>query len=306
MMKKRYTILLSVLIVLVILLIPLIFNKKEYRGLEAPSLADVNHSEVFFKNQEEQLNLAGMLMIPEGEGPYPTVVIIQGSGPSFRGNGWYLSVIKHLQDNNIAVLIPDKRGCEKSEGQWIGANFDQLANDALSAIEFIKIQEQFEPSYIGLVGMSQGGWIAPVAATKSDDVSFFASISGASVSVEEQLLHEEIHNISEYTYPLLARLIAPISTSKLKQMDHLSAYSDFDPITYLKELEIPVMFAFGEGDKNVPVNACIDRLKENNLNHFSIKTYPDGGHVIVDDESARVSARFLNDLALFIKEVENE
>ena len=293
--------LLAILIVVVILLLPFVFNREEYQHFEAPGLSDIDYSEVFFTNETNNLKLAGMLMVPEGTGPFPTVVIIQGSGPSFRDNGWYLSIVKHLQDNGIAVVIPDKRGCEKSEGEWIGASFDELANDAISAIAFVKTQDHFEYAYIGLVGMSQGGWIAPVAATKSEDVSFIASLSGATVSAEEQLLYEEMHNISKYTYPFIAKMIAPITTNRLRKMDHLSAYADFDPISYLKAVDVPVLFAFGEGDKYVPVNACIERLEGNGLDDFEINTYPNGGHAIIDVASNRVSKRCLNDLATFIK-----
>lgn len=304
-MRKRNAILSVVTIFVIFLLLPLIFNKRGHQHFEAPDLSEVDYSEVLYTNETDNLKLAGMLMVPEGEGPFPTAVVIQGSGPSFRDNGWYLSIVKHLQDNGIAVLIPDKRGCEKSEGEWIGANFDELANDAISAIEFIKTQDRFEYDYIGLVGMSQGGWIAPVAATKSEDVSFIASLSGATVNAEEQLLHEEIHNISQYTYPFIARMFAPITTNRLKKMEHLSSYADFDPIPYLKDVEVPVLFAFGEGDKYVPVSASIERLEENGLNHFEIKTYPNGGHAIIDIESNIVSKRCLNDLATFIKGIEN-
>ncbi|NNL15258.1 MAG: prolyl oligopeptidase family serine peptidase [Flavobacteriaceae bacterium] len=303
-MKKRRVILLAILAIVIILLIPLIFKNREYKPLVAPSLSEINYSEVFFTNESDNLKLAGMLMLPEGTGPFPTAVIIQGSGPSFRNNGWYLSVVKHLQDNGIAVLIPDKRGSEKSEGKWIGANFDELANDALSAAEYIKTQNGFEHSNIGFVGMSQGGWIAPVAATKSEDIAFIASLSGATVTTDEQLLHEEIYNISEYTYTPIARLIAPISTNFVKKMEHFIPFAGFDPIPYLKKVDVPVLYAFGEGDKNVPVNACLERLKENNLNDFEIKIYPKGGHALVDADSDTVSKDCLNDLVTFIKSIE--
>ncbi len=308
-MKKLKIALLALLVLVVILLLPLIFNKKGAPGFDAPGLSELEYAEVFFPNEIDNLQLAGMLMLPEdaespGASPFPTVVIIQGSGPSFRNNGWYLSVVKHLQDNGIAVLIPDKRGCEKSEGKWIRASFDELANDAISAIAFVKQQDRFKYAYIGLVGMSQGGWIAPVAATMTEDVSFIASLSGATVSTDEQLLHEEIYNISDYTYPIVARMIAPITTNRLKKMEHFRAFAGFDPIPYLKEVEVPVLFAFGEGDTNVPVAACIERLEENGLNDFEIKIYPSGGHALIDIESNTVSVACLNDLAAFIRGIE--
>ena len=303
MISKR--ILLVVLSIVILLLLPLVFKKKGHVSFNAPSLSEIVYSEVTFKNDIDNLNLAGMLIVPEGAGPFPTAIIIQGSGPSFRDNGWYLSIVKHLQDNGIAVLIPDKRGCEKSEGEWIGASFDELANDAISAIKFIKTQDRFNYSYIGLVGMSQGGWIAPVVENKSADVSFIASLSGATVNAYEQLLHEEIHNISKYTYPFIAKIIAPITTNRLQKMEYLSSYADFDPIPYLKKVDVPVHFAFGEGDNYVPVKASIERLEENGLNDFKTRVYPNGGHALIDIESSTVSLKCMNDLVTFIKGIRN-
>ena len=298
---KFKIILLFVFIIFIILLLPLIFNKKEHISFGAPDLTDIEYSEVSFTNNN--LKLAGMLMVPKGDGPFPTAVIVQGSGPSVRTNGWYLSVIKHLQDNGIAVLIPDKRGCEKSEGEWIGANFEELATDAISAVNFVKTQTNFECSYIGLIGMSQGGWITPVVATRTNDVSFIANISGATITTDEQLLYEEINNISAYTYAFIAKWIAPITSERIKKMEHFNSLVGFDPIPYWKNINLPVFLAFGEDDKNVPVSTCIKRLEENDLNNYKIEIYPDGGHGIIDMEAKTMNKKYLNDLVTFIKDI---
>jgi dipeptidyl aminopeptidase/acylaminoacyl peptidase len=298
-MKRLIT---TISIIVVLLLLPVIFKDKGQPALVGPDLSELEYSEVFFENRYEGFQLAGMLFLPEGDGPFPTAIIIHGSGTSRRNSVWYLSVAKHLQDNGIAVLLPDKRGSEKSEGEWVGANFEELATDTLSAIEFVKDQQMFEVSKIGLIGMSQGGWIAPVVATKSDDISFVVSMTGAAVTTDEQLLHEEINNIAPYTYTFIAKLIAPITTNNLKQLDHVSAYMGFDPIPYWKDVQGQVFFAFGENDKNVPVDASIERLRENNLNHFEVKTYADGGHAIRDIQTNEVSDEYLHDLVRFIKE----
>ncbi|MFC1976635.1 alpha/beta hydrolase family protein [Chloroflexota bacterium] len=302
---KRFLIIIS--IILVLLLLPVIFKDKGQPALVGPDLSELEYSEIFFENRHEGFQLAGMLFLPEGEGPFPTAIIIHGSGTSHRNSVWYLSVAKHLQDNGIAVLLPDKRGSEESEGEWVGANFEELATDTLSAIEYVKDQQIFEVSTIGLIGMSQGGWIAPVVATKSvatktDDASFIVSMSGAAVTTDEQLLHEEINNIAPYTYRFIAKLIAPITTNNLKQLDHVSAYMGFDPIPYWKDVQVPVFFAFGGNDKNVPVEASIERLRENNLNHFDVKIYADGGHAIRDTKTNEVSGEYLHDLVRFIIE----
>ena len=302
-MKRVLIIISIILVVLVLLLLPVIFKAKGQPALVGPDLSELEYSEIFFENRHEGFQLAGMLFLPEGDGPFPTAIIIHGSGTSRRNRVWYLSVAKHLQDNGIAVLLPDKRGSEKSEGEWVGANFEELATDTLSAIEFVKDQQMFEYSTIGLIGMSQGGWIAPVVATKSDDVSFVVSMSGAAVTTDEQLLHEEINNIAPYTYTFIAKLIAPITTNNLKQLDHVSAFMGFDSIPYWKNVQVPVFFAFGGNDKNVPVDASIERLRENNLNHFEVKTYAAGGHAIRDIQTNEVSDEFLHDLVRFIEEV---
>ncbi len=250
---KRFVVIVSIIVALIVvlLLLPVIFKDKEQPALVGPDLSELEYSEIFFENRYEGLQLSGMLFLPEGERPFPTAIIIQGSGPSRRNNVWYLSVAKHLQDNGIAVLLPDKRGSEKSEGEWVGASFEELATDTLSAIEYVKDQQMFEVSTIGLVGMSQGGSIAPVVATQTDDLSFAVSMVGAAVTTDEQLLHEEINNIAPYTYRFIAELIAPITTNNLKQQEHVSAIMGFDPIPYWKDVQVPVFFAFGGNDENV-------------------------------------------------------
>jgi dipeptidyl aminopeptidase/acylaminoacyl peptidase len=288
------------LIVLVFLLLPLIFKDRSRPALIGPDLSELEYSEIFFKNRYEDLRLSGMLFLPKNAKPFFAVIIIHGSGTSRRNSVWYLSVANHLQQNGIAVLLPDKRGSEKSEGEWVGASFEQLATDTLSAVEYVKNPQTFKYSSIGVIGMSQGGWIAPIVATKSDDVSFVVSMTDAAVTTDEQLLHEEINNIAKYTYAWIAKLIAPITTNKLKQNDHIRAHVGFDPIPYWKRIHVPVIFAFGENDENVPVDAAIDRLNENGLNLFYIKTYAKGGHAIRDIQTNKVNGEYLNDLVEFI------
>ena len=286
------------LAVAVFLLIPFVFKGETRAPLVAPGLAEVEYVDISFKNGE--LDLAGMLIVPEGEGPFPTAVIIHGSGTSSRDSKWYLTVAKHLQEEGVAVLLPDKRGSEKSEGDWRTATFEELAGDTLGAIEFIKTQDHFDYTTIGVVGMSQGGWIAPIVATKSDDVAFVVSMAGAGVTTEEQLYHEEIHNIQQMgTYPFVARLIAPITTRRIQQMDFWKPTAGYDPIPYWEQVEAPCFAALGENDMNVPVEESVARF-ESLESEMLIKIYPDGGHGITDPMTGEVQDAFLQDLVQFI------
>ncbi len=289
-----------VVVVAVIFLIPFIFKGEARAALVGPTLSEIEYTEVSFNNGD--LQLAGMLILPEGEGPFPVAVIIHGSGTSRRDSKWYLTVAKHLQDNGIAVLLPDKRGSEESEGDWRGASFDDLAGDTLSAISYIKDQNQFEYSTIGILGMSQGGWIAPLVATKSDDISFVVSMSGAGVTTDEQLLFEESNAIAEMgTYPFVARLIAPMTTKNIQRMDFWRPISGYDPLPYWERIEVPCFAAFGGDDKNVPVEESVTRLQALEK-EMLIKVYPDGGHGITNPNTGEVLSTYLSDLVDFIKE----
>jgi len=299
--KKRRIILISILGLIIFLILPFVFKDRSQNRLVGPDLSEIKYSEITFENEKDSLNLAGMLMLPEGEGPFPVVVFIHGSGPSYRNSVWYLSVSKYLVSNGIAVVLPDKRGCEKSEGEWIGSDFEQLANDVLSAVEYVKKQNLFSYSGIGILGMSQGGWIAPVAASQSGDIDFVATMSGSTVSTDEQLVYEEINNIEPYTYKFIAKLIAPITARRINKMPHQKALAGFDPIPYWKQISVPVFVGYGGDDKNVPVDKSVERLKTNRLNEFLVKVYPDGGHAIRNPKTNKVSAEYLKDLISFIK-----
>jgi dienelactone hydrolase len=291
-----------VIALVVFLAIPFFFKPEPRASLQGPSLSEMDYIEIFFNNGD--LQLAGMVFVPEGEGSFPTVVIIHGSGTSYRDSKWYLSVTQHLLDNGIAVLLPDKRGSEKSEGEWQGASFEDLAGDTLSAIEYLKTQDHFEYSSIGLVGMSQGGWIAPLVASSSEDVSFVVSMSGAFVTTDEQLLYEEINNIHQMgTYMFLAKLIAPLTTKNIQRMDFWLPLAGYDPLPYWEMVNVPVFAAFGDGDINVPVAESIHRLQslEKEINY---EVYPEGGHGITDPNTGDVQMEYLNDLVDFILAVD--
>jgi pimeloyl-ACP methyl ester carboxylesterase len=148
--------------------------------------------------------------------------------------------------------------------------------------------------------MSQGGWIAPVVAAEDGAIAFVVRMSGSTVTTDQQLLHEEIYNISDYTWPVIARLLAPITTKRIQQMDHFRLISGFDPIPFWQKIEAPIFFAFGEHDPNVPGDVSIGVLRANPV-AARIEVYPDGGHAIRSRETNAVGSDLLDDLVEFIR-----
>ncbi len=137
------------------------------------------------------LTLAALLMLPPlSPERVPAAVIVQGSGASDRSNAWARSIAEELVRAGVAVLLTDKRGSGASEGDWQTADFSDLAGDALSGVRFLRGRPEIDPGRVGLVGLSQGGWIVPLAAARSTDVAFVIDISGAAVSFAEQSFTE--------------------------------------------------------------------------------------------------------------------
>ncbi len=76
------------------------------------------------------------------------------------------------------MLLPDKRGSESSEGDWRTSSYEDLTTDTLAAIEFLRSRDAVSISSIGVIGMSEGGRIAPIVATQSDELAFVVNMVG--------------------------------------------------------------------------------------------------------------------------------
>jgi len=284
-------------LVALFLLIPFLLRDTTARPLAGPDLEQLIFEEISFQNGD--VRLAGMLMLPAGYGPFPGAVFIHGSGTSRRDNAWYLTFARALQANGVAVLLPDKRGSEKSGGDWRDTSFEVLATDTDAALDFLAETPGIDTNRIGLVGFSQGGWIAPIVASKRSDIAYVASISGAGVTTEEQLWFEEVNNIVEVgTYRFVAQLVARYTVPNIQQKATWRATAGFDPMTYWPEVRAPVFVALGAGDKNVPIEESARRFSTLS-GDVLVRIYPDGGHAISDPDTGRVQQALLDDLVSF-------
>ena len=133
--------------------------------------------------------LAGVLLTPIGEGPFPGAVIIQGSGDSDRTNHWSRIIAEEFVENGVAVLLTDKRGSGHSAGNWRVSSFQEYADDALAGVAVLRAHPLIVGEPIGLIGLSQGGRVAPLAAS-TGDVDFVFSFSSGSENATVTLFHE--------------------------------------------------------------------------------------------------------------------
>ena len=139
------------------------------------------YEDVRFANGSIQL--AGTLISPVTGGKHPAIILVHGSGPANRES--MLPFARFLIRHGVSVLGYDKRGVGGSTGSWNTASFDDLAGDVVAAFEYLKTRSDVDSRQIGLLGVSQAGWIMPLAAVRAKDLAFLISISGAGVPAAE-------------------------------------------------------------------------------------------------------------------------
>lgn len=144
--------------------------------------------EITFQNGD--VILSGTLLLPLTKASHPAVVFLHGSGAEGRFASRFLA--EHLTRYGIAALIYDKRGVGKSTGDWKQSNFEDLAGDAIAAINLLRQRKDINPKQIGVYGHSQGGMLAPLVASRSKDVAFVISGAGSAVP----LYQAEVNSIT--------------------------------------------------------------------------------------------------------------
>lgn len=144
-----------------------------------------DEQEVSYENAAAGVKFAGTLTYPRGPGPFPAVLLITGSGPQNRneeimGHRPFLVLADFLTRHGLAVLRVDDRGVGgTSAGNVRDPTSEDFAGDALAGIDFLKTRKEVKASRIGLIGHSEGGLIAPMAAARSSDVAFMVMMAGS-------------------------------------------------------------------------------------------------------------------------------
>lgn len=165
-------------------------KEKVVRPQEPKAPFPYSEEEVTFENKKDSLSLAGTLTIPKKGKNFPAVVLISGSGPQNRdeeiaNHRPFRVIADYLARNGIAVLRFDDRGVAKSTGDFSKAITTDFATDAICAVEYLKTRKEIDLTKIGLIGHSEGGLVAPLAANASKDIAFIVMLAGPGITGEE-------------------------------------------------------------------------------------------------------------------------
>jgi pimeloyl-ACP methyl ester carboxylesterase len=232
------------------------------------------------------VQLAGTLITPAIDQRHPAVILVHGSGAENRE--FILPFARFLVRRGMAVLGYDKRGVGGSTGDWKTASFDVLAADVVAAFDYLKTRRDIDPGNVGLLGVSQAGWIMPLAAVRAKDLAFLISISGAGIPPAETTIDQAQNEMTaagmkpetvseivgvmklQYRYAqtgqgwdeyaaarsALAARIGRAPDTIPGTPDHpywqsIRQSYFHDPAPVLRQLQVPVLALFGELDNNI-------------------------------------------------------
>lgn len=251
-----------------------------------------------------QLDVAGgtmkaLVVTPEGEGPFPAMLILSGSGPTDKnGNSPQLSgnnnslkmVAEELAEQGIATIRYDKRGVGENAhlaGKEEDLQFDDYIADAAAWIAYAKSQEAFTTT--GVIGHSEGSLIGMIAA-QQQDASSFVSLAGPGRAIDEVLLEQLSKQLPQNLIAESRDIITKLKSGQtVEQIDpqlasmfrpsvqpYLISWLAYDPKLEFAKLDIPVLVVGGTTDLQVPAedaqllksaNEQAETLIIENMNH---------------------------------------
>jgi len=217
-----------------------------------------HEEEVVFASGE--VTLAGTLTLPPGDARVPALLLIPGSGPQDRneeimGHKPFLVIADHLTRAGYAVLRVDDRGVGGSTGSDALATYDDLLGDVLAGVALLRAQPRVDPDRVGLLGHSQGGYLAPPAAVAGD-------VDGAHALVRERVL-SEVERLQPDQRPDAASVEQVVAVQQAHATSpSFVAFLTFDPQPHLRSLTVPTLALFGELDAQVPPDQSEGPMRE--------------------------------------------
>ena len=243
------------------------------------------------------VTLAGTLIRPNSGAPLPAIVWTHGSGRQTRSEDFYRDRGYLLAQNGIAAFIYDKRGSGESSGDP-DSTLDELAGDAVAAVQALQFRADIAPDRVGIGGFSQGGYVAPLAASRYGRIAFLVVGAAPGVTPAEQnefaagrglqrrgLAAPDIERAMQlYRRAATAQITSQGLEEVQRELDAarkepwfaalglpttpLTAYGrrglsvlQFDPRKAWERVSVPVLAIWGADDALVPVETSKQRIE---------------------------------------------
>lgn len=234
------------------------------------------------------VRLSYALDLPSGPGPFPAIVFGHGSGRTTKDEA--LPVKQRMVQAGFAVLRYDKRGVGASTGTFEAPgllNSDRLlpilADDMAAGVAFLRTRPEIDGNRIGLMGISQAGWIMPLAAARSPHVRYMVLVVGPTVPVGIEIHYSDLAEGTSTSFDDLSQALARYEGPR-----------GFDPRPTLERLDVPGLWFLGAQDRSVPTRECVQVLSELAAagRPYRWTVHPTAGHFIPPDDYTGEAAAF--------------
>ncbi|GAA4365411.1 alpha/beta fold hydrolase [Hymenobacter saemangeumensis] len=162
----------------------------------APLIVSTFRTETVTVNSvADKVKLAGTLTMPDGNGPFPAVVLLSDIGEQDRDATWgdyklFGGLATYLSRYGIAVLRLDDRGVGKSMGSSKTATTADLVRDAQAALTYMRTLPKVDPARLGVIGHGEGGNVALLTAARVPSPSFAVTLAAGGVLGQELLARQ--------------------------------------------------------------------------------------------------------------------
>jgi pimeloyl-ACP methyl ester carboxylesterase len=261
-------------------------------GDDAPSLPSQPAGRTF---PSGDIRIGYTLDLPSGSGPFPAIVFGHGSGRSTRDEARGLG--GRMVSAGFAVLRYDKRGVGESGGVYEGVGpingervLSLLADDMAAGVAFLGTRPEIDSRRIGLMGVSQAGWVIPLAARRAPSAAFMVLVVGPTVSVGLEIFYSDLAERTavplEQVYPQLTEFRGP---------------AGFDPRPTLEAISTPGLWLLGEQDRSIPTPHTVAVLAELRAagRPYRWIVYPGAGHGMTDAATG-APVDYLSDVIEFL------
>lgn len=285
---------------------------------------------------EGEWAVPGTLSIPVGDGPFPALVLVHGSGPHDRdetigGNRPFRDLAWGLASRGVAVVRYDKR--TRLHGTRMSGPFtvkEETVDDALAAAALLRKTEKIDPKRVFVLGHSLGGLLGPRIAEADPKLAGLVVLAGSARPITDSIL-------DQMTY--LTALDGLVSPEEQQQIDQVKAelakigdkklamdtmvmgaplaywrdLAAYDPVATAAKRKLPMLILHGGRDYQVTEkdferwNKALGKKK-----NVTLKVYPELNHLFMVGSGGppspqeyavpgHVDPRVIDDIAIFVK-----
>ncbi|MFI6096982.1 alpha/beta hydrolase family protein [Lentzea sp. NPDC051213] len=204
-----------------------------------------------------ELTLQGTVHLPAESASRPGVVLVHGSGQGLGSQ--FRAEAEAFANAGIATLVYDKRTTGYSS---TGRDYSLLAGDALAAVRALAAQPGVDPAKVGLWGFSEGGWVAPLAASRSADVAFVVTVGANGLTPSRQQAWATESYLRRHG--ITGSMLKAIADTGMRQIVAAGLFPEahYDTVPVLERVRQPVLAIWGELDRLTPPGESLDIFRQ--------------------------------------------